>query len=299
MNSVVSLTFKIHIGKEGQTNLYPCNLYPWFIGNCLRSLLPPIQMVTATFRFYEELNDFLPPERRKREFASACARAATTKHMIEALGVPHTEVELILVNGESVGFDRLLEEGDRVAVFPKFEMLDVTPMLRVREHPLRVIRFVADAHMGGLAHLLRMAGFDTLYDNNFHDKEIEAIVVRDGRIVLTRDRELLKRRAITHGCYVHTLKPPQQFCEIFERLDLGRSVHPFTLCLECNVPLHPIEKAEVLMRIPPSVRERFDIFSTCDNCNRVFWEGSHWRRMRDLLDGCMRTESIPHLSGDI
>ena len=256
-------------------------------------------MVTATFRFYEELNDFLPPERRKREFASACARAATTKHMIEALGVPHTEVELILVNGQSVGFDRLLEEGDRVAVFPKFEMLDVTPMLRVREHPLRVIRFVADAHMGGLAHLLRMAGFDTLYDNNFHDKEIETIVVRDGRIVLTRDRELLKRRAITHGCYVHTLKPPQQFCEIFERLDLGRSVHPFTLCLECNVPLHPIEKAEVLMRIPPSVRERFDTFSTCENCNRVFWEGSHWRRMRDLLDGCMRTESIPHLSSDI
>ena len=94
--------------------------------------------------------------------------------MIEALGVPHTEVELVLVNGESVGFDRLLEEGDRVAVFPKFEMLDVTPMLRVREHPLRVIRFVADAHMGGLAHLLRMAGFDTLYDNNFMMSEIEA-----------------------------------------------------------------------------------------------------------------------------
>ena len=98
---------------------------------------------------------------------------------------------------------------------------------------------------------------------------------------------------------MHTLKPPQQFCEIFERLDLGGSVHPFTLCLECNVPLHPIEKAEVLMRIPPSVRERFDTFSTCDNCNRVFWEGSHWRRMRDLLDGCIRTESIPHLSGDL
>ncbi|SEL61160.1 Mut7-C RNAse domain-containing protein [Nitrosovibrio tenuis] len=256
-------------------------------------------MVTATFRFYEELNDFLAPERRKREFASTCARAATTKHMIEALGVPHTEVELILVNGESVGFDRLLQGGDRVAVFPKFEMLDVTPVLRVREHPLRLIRFVADAHMGGLAHLLRMAGFDTLYDNNFHDKEIEAIVVRDGRIVLTRDRELLKRRAITHGCYVHALKPPQQFCEIFERLDLGRGAHPFTLCLECNVPLHPIGKAEVLTRLPPSVRERFETFSTCDNCHRVFWEGSHWRRMRDLLNECMGIEPIPKIASGI
>src|SRR5512140_1677187 len=121
-------------------------------------------MATATFRFYEELNDFLPPERRKREFAVACARAATTKHMIEALGVPHTEVELVLVNGESVDFSRVLQHGDRVAVYPKFEALDIRPLLRVRGEPLRETRFVADAHLGGLAHLLRMTGFDTLYD---------------------------------------------------------------------------------------------------------------------------------------
>src|SRR3990170_2768129 len=128
-------------------------------------------MVTVTFRFYEELNDFLAPERRRRDFTSACARAATTKHMIEALGVPHTEVELILVNGESAGFGRLLQQGDRVAGFPKFETLDVTPLLRVRDHPLRVIRFVADVHLGGLAHLLRMTGFDTLYERNFDDSQ--------------------------------------------------------------------------------------------------------------------------------
>lgn len=243
-------------------------------------------MVTATFRFYEELNDFLAPDRRRHEFACPCARAATAKHMIEALGVPHTEVELVLVNGVSVGFDRILEDGDRVAVFPKFEMIDITPVLRVREHPLRVMRFVADAHLGGLAHLLRMAGFDTLFDNNYHDDEIE-MIAREGRIVLTRDRELLKRRSITHGCYVHTLKPQQQFQEIFERLDLARSARPFTLCLECNAPLRPIEKAEVLQRLPPSVRERFERFSTCDVCQRVFWEGSHWRRMRSLLDACI------------
>lgn len=249
-------------------------------------------MVTATFRFYEELNDFIAPERRGHEFACACARAATTKHMIEALGVPHTEVELVLVNGESVGFDRVLKDGDRVAVFPKFEMVDVTPLLRVREHPLRATRFVADAHLGGLAHLLRMAGFDTLYDNHYHDSEIEAIVVHDGRIVLTRDRELLKRRSITRGCYVRTLKPAQQLCEIFDRLDLARSVQPFTLCLNCNAPLRPIEKAEVLMRLPPSVRERFDHFSTCDVCQRVFWEGSHWRHMRAVLDNCMRSSEF-------
>jgi uncharacterized protein with PIN domain len=245
-------------------------------------------MVTATFRFYEELNDFLAPERRKREFSCPCARAATTKHMIEALGVPHTEVELVLVNGESVGFGWILEQGDRVAVFPKFEMVDVTPLLRVREHPLRVTRFIADAHLGGLARLLRMTGFDTLYDNNYHDRQIELLAAQERRIVLTRDRELLKRRSITHGCYVRALKPPDQLCEIFDRLDLAHSIKPFTLCLNCNAPLRPIEKTAVLERLPPSVRERFDHFSTCDICQRVFWKGSHWQRMRTMLEECIK-----------
>ncbi len=250
-------------------------------------------MVTATFRFYEELNDFLAPERRKREFTCSCAQEATTKHMIEALGVPHTEVELVLVNGESAGFERLLKDGDRVAVFPRFEMLDITPMLRVREQPLRATHFIADAHLGGLARLLRMAGFDTLYDNNFQDSNIEAIVAREGRILLTRDRELLKRRAITHGCYVHTLKPPQQLREIFDRLDLARSVRPFRLCLECNTALHSIDKTEVLTRIPPFIREHFNHFSTCDTCQRIFWKGSHWQRMLSQLDECMAGSQPP------
>ncbi|MDP3668118.1 MAG: Mut7-C RNAse domain-containing protein [Telluria sp.] len=240
-------------------------------------------MVTATFRFYGELNDFLAPGRRRRAFESPCARAATTKHMIEALGVPHTEVELVLVNGESVGFERLLQEGDRVAVYPKFEALDVSSLLRVRERPLRTMRFVADAHLGGLARLLRMAGFDTLYDNNFHDSQIETIAAHEERVVLTRDRELLKRRSITHGCYVHRLKSPEQLREIFDRLDLASSARPFTLCLHCNAPLHEIDKALVLDQLPPTVRLQQDEFRTCDVCHRVFWKGSHWQRMCSVL----------------
>lgn len=241
-------------------------------------------MVTATFRFYEELNDFLPTERRRQEFVAVCAESATTKHMIEALGVPHTEVELILVNGESVGFDHRLQDGDRVAVYPKFEALDVTPLLRVREQPLRTPRFVADAHLGALARLLRRAGFDTLYDNRYQDREIADIAARDGRIVLTRDRELLKLRRITHGCYLHALKPVQQFREIMDRLDLARRARPFSLCLVCNAPLRAIDKAAVLERLPPSVRDSHDRFTTCDVCHRVFWEGSHWRRMQAMLN---------------
>ncbi|HVW50528.1 MAG TPA: Mut7-C RNAse domain-containing protein [Trinickia sp.] len=240
--------------------------------------------VTATFRFYEELNDFLARPLRSRAFSCVCARNATTKHMIEALGVPHTEVELILVNGESAGFDRVLADGDRVAVYPKFEALDVTPLLRVRERPLRTTRFVADAHLGGLARLLRLAGFDTLYDNHFADDEIEALAASQERIVLTRDRELLKRRTITHGCYVRSLKPQMQLQEVIDRLDLAGSVRAFRLCLTCNAPLRRIDRVEAQGRAPEGVLERHSQFVTCDVCRRVFWEGSHWERMRTLID---------------
>lgn len=238
----------------------------------------------ATFRFYATLNEFLPPARRQREFTCRCAQGATVKHMIEALGVPHTEVELALVNGEPAGFERRLREDDRLAVYPRFESLDVTPPPQIRtQPPPQAMRFVADAHLGGLARLLRMAGFDTLYDNHFPDSEIAAVAVREGRIVLTRDRELLKWREIARGCYVHALKPPAQLQEIVQRLDLAARFKPFTLCLNCNAPLHALEPALALPRVPPAVRVQHTRFSTCAVCQRIYWEGSHWRRMHALL----------------
>lgn len=249
-------------------------------------------MARAEFRFYEELNDFLAPERRKRDFFYDCARAATVKNAIEALGVPHTEVELILVNGESVDFDHLLREGDRVAVYPRFEAFDVGPLLRVRPEPLRVVRFVADAHLGGLARLLRMLGFDTLYSNDLDDDDIVNTANREGRVVLTRDRELLKRRELSHGCYVHALKPKEQFEEVVERLQLASAARPFSLCLHCNLPLRPADKAGVMERLPPRIAEAYERFCTCDGCGRVFWEGSHWDRMRGWL-----RRAVPGLPG--
>jgi len=256
-------------------------------------------MVTATFRFYDELGDFLPRARRGRDFATPCARAATVKHMVEALGVPHTEVRLILVNGESSGFERLLAEGDRVAVYPAFATLDVQPLSRVPRlqsgEGQGAPRFVADAHLGGLARLLRMAGFDTLYDNHYGDDEIVAIAAEEDRVVLTRDRELLKRRAVLHGCYLHAIRQAAQFRELFDRLGLAASARPFSLCLHCNLALRAVDKATVLDALPPSVRELHDEFNTCDACRRVFWKGSHHKRMCALLDAVTAgaTPAIP------
>ena len=143
---------------------------------------------------------------------------------------------------------------------------------------------MADAHLGGLARLLRMAGFDTLYDNGYRDDEIVAIAARDDRIVLTRDRELLKRRAVSRGCYLHAIKPEIQFRELFERLGLAPGAQPFSLCLHCNLALRAVDKALVLDALPPSVRELHEEFTTCEACRRVYWKGSHHKRMRALLD---------------
>jgi uncharacterized protein with PIN domain len=241
-------------------------------------------MSRATFRFYEELNDFLPLERRRCDFTVDCARRATTKHMIEALGIPHTEVELILVNGESADFRRVLTDGDRVSVYPRFEAFDITPLLRVRPQPLREVRFLVDAHLGALARLLRLMGFDTRYDPAWPDAQIERVAGAEHRIVLTRDRELLKRRAITHGCYVHARDAVAQLTEVCQRLDLRRGARPFTRCMRCNAPLRGVDKAQVLEAVPLQVRQTCETFSQCTGCGRVYWQGSHWRRMRAVVD---------------
>ena len=240
-------------------------------------------MVCATFRFYGELNDFLPRERRGREIATPCARMATTKHMIEALGVPHTEVELVLVNGEAAGLDLLLEDEDRVAVYPRFTCFDVSGLAPAPALPPGRIRFVADAHLGGLARLLRMAGFDTIYDNGLGNDQVEALAVEEERVVLTRDRELLKRRTIAYGCYVRALKAQAQLLEVFERLGLAERARPFTRCLHDNAPLRPVAREAVLERLPPQVAASQEEFNTCDVCGRVYWKGSHWQRMSAML----------------
>lgn len=248
-------------------------------------------MTVALFRFYEELNDFIAPQRRRREFEFRCARAATVKNAIESIGVPHTEVELIIANGISVDFSYFVGDGDRISVYPQFEAFDILPLLRVRARPLRVPRFVADAHLGGLARLLRMLGLDTRFHNGIADSELRRIAREEGRTILTRDRDLLICRDVTHGCYVHALKPEAQLREVVERLQLIGSVRPFTRCLHCNRVLEHVDKAWVADRLPPAVAARQTVFRRCPQCLRVYWPGDHYRRMSQMLNGvlpCLR-----------
>jgi uncharacterized protein with PIN domain len=248
----------------------------------------------AEFRFYEELNDFLSPDRTKRSFQYRFGGTPSVKDAIEAIGVPHTEVELIVVNGESVGWDYLLRAGDRVSVYPVFESLDVSPVVRLREAPLRLVRFVADVHLGKLVRLLRMLGFDTVYRRDYKDADIVAIAVEERRIVLTRDRGILKTKAVTHGYWVRSSKPEEQLREVLGRFDLASEVKPFVRCMVCNGGLESVEKEEVADRLPRNSAIHYDEFHRCTECGKVYWKGSHYENMRksvrNLIGGIMLDE---------
>jgi uncharacterized protein len=233
-------------------------------------------MSTATFRFCEGLEPFLAKENRNHAFQYTCARAATLKNAIEALGVPHTEVGSIVVNGEPATLQRIVRDGDLIEVFP-WKKSGSDPDFG------SVPIFLADAHLGGLARFLRMLGFDTLHRNAFDDAEIRRLASEEDRIVLTRDRELLKCREIRRGCYVRALKPEKQLHEIAARYALGPLARPFTLCLHCNLPLRAVDKSMVAHRVPDTVLSIHETFSYCSGCDRVYWPGSHYERMRLAL----------------
>lgn len=245
--------------------------------------VPQTQSRRAEFRFYEELNDFLPAERRKVSFTLDFSRRASVKDMIEALGVPHPEVELILVNGVSVDFDYLVRGGDRIAVYPVFESLDITDQLRVRRSPLRELRFVVDGHLGTLARYLRLCGFDTLYNRDYVDDELARMSARDERILLTRDRNLLKRRIVTHGYCVRHDDTRKQLAEVFRRFDLYAAVEPFTRCARCNGMLEDVDKSAIEHLLQPLTRKHYETFRRCKECGHIYWRGSHVASIENLI----------------
>jgi uncharacterized protein with PIN domain len=244
-------------------------------------------MAQAWFRFYSELNDFLPRDRRQVAFRCEFSGRASVKDMFEALGVPHTEVDLILVDGVSVDFTHLVEDNAHISVFPVFESLDISTLIRLRPQPLRALRFVLDTHLGRLATDLRLLGFDTLYGNDYSDEELARLSVIDGQVLVTRDRGLLKRRAVTRGYYVRAALPRDQIVEVLRRFDLAAQVAPFSRCLRCNGLLEPVDKAAILDRLPAGTRAHFVEFKRCPACERVYWAGAHYealqRRVDDIL----------------
>ncbi len=246
-------------------------------------------MQHATFRFYAELNDFLPAERRMTAFSYFFHVGPAVRDAIEGLGVPHTEVDLVLVNGKPEDFSYVLRDGDRVSVYPMFESFDVRGTTRVRPEPLRQTRFILDVHLGRLAAYLRMAGFDSVYRNDYRDADLARIAREEERILLTRDRGLLKRAEVTRGYYVRATSPRAQFAEVLRRFDLFESLRPFARCLRCNSELGPAAVEAVAGRVPSGVLARHHDFLECRSCGRVYWKGTHYDRMRGLIADSARS----------
>ncbi|MGD0340307.1 MAG: Mut7-C RNAse domain-containing protein [Bacteroidales bacterium] len=238
----------------------------------------------AQFRFYEELNDFLKPSRKRQLFSFSFRGNPTLKDAIESLGVPHVEVDMILVNGISAGFSQKLENNDNVSVYPVFESFDISGVTHLRERPLRKIKFILDVHLGRMAKYLRLLGFDTKYENDYDDNEIINISIAERRVILTRDKGLLKNSKVTHGYWIRSQHTYEQLKEVIGRLDLMAGVKPFVRCLECNSLLTGVKKEEISYLLPPRTKKYYEKFKLCPGCKRIYWEGSHYEKMKKHLE---------------
>lgn len=235
-------------------------------------------------RTYAELNDFVAPTSRFVAVRRPFRPHQTVKDVLEAMGIPHTEIDLILVDGAPVSFAHRPSSGERIAVYPMFEALDISPIARLRPAPLRDPRFVVDANLGRLARLLRLLGFDALWTRDLDDTEVTSIATEQHRIVLTRDRGLLKRRMVTHGLFVRADDPVQQAIDVLRRLDLAGRAAPFTRCLRCNGELAAVSKSAVADRLEPLTRRYYTEFHRCKDCGHVYWRGSHHRPLEALVE---------------
>ena len=245
----------------------------------------PDDHFSVEFRFYAELGDFLPLERRGRSFEHPVAPHQSAKHVIEALGVPHGEVGLLLINGETAAMDCRLAANDRVAVLPVLRRL-------MKPEAASVAGFAADVHLGRLARYLRFAGFDTRWQSTWDDAELVAVAASEKRVVLTRDRALLMHKALQAGCYLRDKEPLAQLADVAWRYALDLCAGRPARCLECNGGLEEIRKPDVASQLLPGTLAGFDAFWRCTGCRRVFWRGSHWKHLRASL------EKAAHAAGD-
>lgn len=240
-------------------------------------------MRCITIRFYGELNDFLAPDNCQQPFLHHFDGRPSIKDLIESLGVPHPEVDLILINGESACFSERVSGGEQVSVYPVFKAIDITATTLVRPDPLSEIRFVLDCHLGKLAAYLRMLGFDSVFSNKAADDKLAHISADEHRILLTRDRGLLKRTKVVYGYYVRDLDPALQLTEVLTRFELWGSFRPFERCMRCNEALIPVPKDAVRSYLPEKVREYCHDFRFCPGCERIYWQGTHYEQMQKFI----------------
>ncbi len=234
----------------------------------------------AFFRFYGPLNDFLPDEQQQQYFSHTFTENASIKDMIESLGIPHPEIDVVLVHGDSVDFHYLVQDQDQITVYPPMKELVNPNFIHLHPGIPDPLKFVLDVHLGKLAHYLRMLGFDAWYANNAEDKALAEISQQEKRILLTRDTLLLKRNAVVYGYYVRSTDPMEQMREMWDQFSLEPLIQPFTRCMLCNGQLAKVPKEKIIQRLPEKVKANFEEFYLCTQCDHLYWPGTHYENMK-------------------
>jgi uncharacterized protein len=231
-------------------------------------------------RFYGDLSFFLAAK------ASAVERQlserTSIKDVIEACGVPHTEVDLILIDGQPADFSRVIGSQTRADVHPiDSERITLFPENRLQV--LNIRKLVADGHLGKLVRDLRLLGIDVAYRSEAEDRQLLDIATTEERALLTRDRRLLMHAILRHGYYLRSQNPLEQTLEVLRRFDLASALTPFSRCLRCNAPPEPAEKAEVIGELEPLTKIHYEQFRRCRGCGQVYWSGSHFAKLQKRI----------------
>ena len=242
----------------------------------------------VVIRCYGNLNDFLPKGRQHQALAHPLKEHSSVKDTLEACGIPHPEVDLLLVNEQSVDFSYLLQPDDIVDVYPQGFSPSVDAVSKVRPQPLAAYAFVLDVHLGKLARYLRFLGFDTLYRNDFDDEELAVISSAQQRVLLTQDLGLLKRSIVSYGYRVRSHEPKKQVAEVLTRYGLYDDIAPFKRCSRCNGLISPVEKEAIAHRLPYYTALHYDEFFQCQSCEQVYWKGAHYEKMNKLIEALSR-----------
>ncbi|MBC7172434.1 MAG: MoaD/ThiS family protein [Polyangiaceae bacterium] len=241
--------------------------------------------VEVRFVLEDDLPSLVRDGTGERCFERMIERGASVKDAIERLGIPHTEVLAIAVNGVFVGFDRGVQAGDAVEVFSQSSARAPDPVRLGPSFAGWVPRFVLDVHLGTLARRLRLLGFDSVYQRDLDDPELARIASTEDRALLTRDRGLLKRNEVRRGHLVRSTVPASQLLEVIGRFSLVPRFAPFVRCIRCNGMIEPTSRGAVADRLAPGVLEDFEEFFACSRCGQPYWRGSHYDKLVALVDG--------------
>jgi uncharacterized protein len=247
-------------------------------------------MAIAYFCFHAELNDFVPRNKRQVSICHEFTEKASIKDVIESFGVPHPEVHSIQVNSKFVDFTYIVQDTDEINVYPISVCGTVQPSVSVQPQP-EIYKFVLDIHLGKLTNSLRLLGFDTLYRNDYEDKELARVSSSENRILLTRDKGLLMRGIVVYGYYVRQTDPNKQIVELVQRFNLFKHVAPFRRCIRCNGLLSQVNKESVISELPESVKQLNHEFHRCTSCQQIYWKGSHYDKLNIFIEEILNSNS--------